>query len=65
MSGCVGCHMETTSEDSPMLIGQANGAKAAHVEFVIATLGRRAGDRAWVTGTDVDQMIEHGWVTRS
>lgn len=62
MSGCVGCGADVNTEATPMVIGQPDGSPARRVEFVIATLARRPGDRVWITGDQADQLVTFGFV---
>ncbi len=62
MSGCAGCGTTVNTQSAPMIVGQPDGSPARHVEFTIATFGRKAGDRAWVTGDQAGQLVTFGFV---
>lgn len=62
MSGCVGCGADVNTQANPMVVGQPDGSPARRVEFVIATFGRKAGDHAWITGDQAEQLIAFGFV---
>lgn len=59
---CAGCAGDDqTTPDAPFVVGAVNGAPATHVEFVIATFGRRAGERSWITGTETSTVLAFGF----
>jgi len=62
VSGCVGCGADVNTQANPMVIGQPDGSPARRAEFVIATFGRKAGDRVWITGDQADQLVSFGFV---
>ena len=45
-----------------MIVGQPNGDPPRRVEFTLSTFGRRGGDRAWITGTEADNLVTFGFV---
>ena len=62
MNGCAGCGATVNTQSAPMIVGQPDGSPARLVEFTIATFGRKAGDKVWITGDQAEQLIAFGFV---
>lgn len=61
MSVCAGCTGDVNTAAAPMIVGHPNGDPPRRVEFTLATFGRRAGDRVWITGTEAASLVSFGF----
>ena len=55
------CAKKKSTPDNPVMLGEPTG-EVIEALATVTLLGARAGERVWVTGSQVPTMVEGGWL---
>lgn len=56
------CAKKKSSAEEPIVLGEPDGSPVVEAFATITLLGARAGDRVWVTGSQVSALLAGGWL---
>jgi len=56
------CQKKKSTEADPIVLGEPSGEPPLEAFATVTLLGARAGERVWVTGSQVPAMVAGGWL---